>query len=101
MGVDSTLDNSAKFAAFGWVGVGIYGISNNSAKFAEFAAFAGVGCGSRRHFRYFGEIRRIRGGRGQGGDTSEHNFRLVKVTEIAAFRRVELVVVNIFEVPKT
>ena len=64
MGVDGTSDLSAKFAefaafggvgvgiygisdnsanSFGGVGVGIYGISDNSAKFAEFAAFGGVG----------------------------------------------------------
>ena len=37
----------AKFAefAFGGLGVGVYGTSDNSAKFAEFAAFGGVGVG--------------------------------------------------------
>ena len=35
----------AKFVefAFGGLGVGVYGTSDNSAKFAEFAAFGGVG----------------------------------------------------------
>ena len=61
--------------SLGW-GVGVDGTLDISAKFAAF-------------------------GGGQGGDTSEHHFRLVKVTEIAAFGRVELVVVNILEVPKT
>ena len=62
-------------AAFGGVGVGLYAISDNSAKFAEFAAFARVGVGV-GHFRYFDPIRRIHLIRAEGGrDSSEHHFR--------------------------
>ena len=48
MGIYGTSDNSAKFAefaAFGGVGVGVDSTLDSSAKFAEFAAFDGVGVG--------------------------------------------------------